>query len=104
MGEAYEAKQAQLAREGKLPPPEPKRDYYTSREIADRCGVTLSTVTRWINWEGLVAEKRGNRWFIPKEEFMQFVIRRAEADEYQQKERAAHSYGQYLIRRRQWKG
>ena len=104
MGELYERKQAELAREGKLPPPKIEKDYYTVREIAEGCGVTVSTVYRWINRGGLGTLNANGRWNITKEEWHQYLNRQAEALEYQQRESAAHSYGQYLIRRRQHGG
>ena len=74
---------------------------YTSREIADSQGVSLGTVNRWIKREGLQAEKMGGRWYISSEEFIRFIKQQVDDAVYHQRERAAHSYGQYLIRRRQ---
>ena len=88
--------------EGKLlPVPGEGRDYFTIKEVAEVCNVTTNTVYRWIRNDSLYETYKNGIMVVMKEDLNDYSLRKIEEYEYQRKERAAHSYGQYIIRRRQ---
>lgn len=49
------------------------RNYYTSKDVAEKIGVTPATITNWLKRGYLKGFKVGYRWRISPEDFDTFV-------------------------------
>ena len=49
------------------------RDFFTAQELADKLGINIMTIYRYIKGEKLKAYKTGKEFRISKEEFNKFL-------------------------------
>jgi excisionase family DNA binding protein len=50
-----------------------EKDFYTARDLADKLGLNIMTIYRWIDAKKIKAYKLGKEFRIEKAEFQKFL-------------------------------
>lgn len=50
-----------------------EKDFYTARDLADKLGMNIMTIYRWIDAKKIKAYKLGKEFRIEKAEFQKFL-------------------------------